>query len=346
MQRRECLRTALGVGTVAMAGCLGFEQRSVGQPALVENRPAAVYVPSHIEGMKMIGMKPLGDRIIGLFYSYAHRFWTVTGSRTSKVEIQDDDTIHLMASVWDSETKEVLSIGSGVSVSIKQDGEELVSRTPWPMLSQNMGFHFGDNFSLSGGGTYDVSVTSGPVELQRTGGFGGRFGSSVSVDFTFEYSQAERDEIAFRRLDDRKGKRGAVEPMDMQMPLSFAPKRSALPGTALGSASSDDATILATTLERDGGTTVMVSPRTPYNRYVLPLMALSMSLQRDGQSIDEGALEATIDPEMGLHYARTVDDVKTGDTVTVTVDAPPQASRHEGYETAFLDMADVSFGVP
>jgi hypothetical protein len=335
-----------GVGTAALAGCFSLEQQSVGQPAVVENRPDAVYIPSHVEGMKMIGMKSAGDRMVGLFYSYAHRFWTVTGTRTSKVEIQDDDTIHLMASVWEPETKTVIPVGSGLTVSITRDGESIESRTPWPMLSQNMGFHFGDNFSLTGDGTYDVSVQTGSVGLQRNGAFDGKFGSSTTADFTFEYSQSARDEISYRRLDERKGQRGAVDPMDMQMPLSFAPEESALPGTVIGAQSSGDATFVASTTEREGSTFVAISPRTPQNRYVLPMMSLSMTLERDGQPVEESTLQGTIDPEFGLHYGTTVPSVESGDTVTVTVDSPPQMSRHEGYDTAFLDMPDVSFSVP
>ena len=43
---------------------------------------------------------------------------------------------------------------------------------------------------------------------------------------------------------------------------------------------------------------------------------------------------------MGM-YGTTVADVQTGDELTITVDSPPQTARHEGYETAFVDMPDV-----
>jgi hypothetical protein len=68
------------------------------------------------------------------------------------------------------------------------------------------------------------------------------------------------------------------------------------------------------------------------------MMSLSASLERDGSTIFDGSLPAAIDPERNYHYGATVDGIESGDELTITVDAPPQAARHEGYETAFLDM--------
>src|SRR6056297_927363 len=83
MERREFLAAAGAVGVGATAGCAGlFEtdentEGSGGEPALVENRPDAVYYPTHREGMKMAGMGMAGDLSVGLMYSYPHRFWTM-----------------------------------------------------------------------------------------------------------------------------------------------------------------------------------------------------------------------------------------------------------------------------
>jgi hypothetical protein len=40
-----------------------------------------------------------------------------------------------------------------------------------------------------------------------------------------------------------------------------------------------------------------------------------------------------------------LDELETGDTVRLTVETPPQLARHDGYETAFLDMDPVEFTV-
>jgi len=111
---------------------------------------------------------------------------------------------------------------------------------------------------------------------------------------------------------------------------------------------SGDAKFVVTILEdasRFGGDEeqkyLAVSPRTPYSRTMLPMMSLSGTLHRDGTPVFDGILQATIDPELRYHYGATVADVQTGDELTITVDSPPQTARHEGYETAFVDMPDV-----
>jgi len=101
----------------------------------------------------------------------------------------------------------------------------------------------------------------------------------------------------------------------------------------------DDATAF------DGGEDqqyLAVSPRTPYNRFPLPLMSLSATLSRDGEAVFDDYLYEWLDPDLGVHYGAVVDGVETGDELTISVDTPPQVSRHEGYETAFLNMPDAT----
>jgi len=342
--RRAVLGGIGSAGLGSLAGCSGlFERQSTGEPPVLEDRPNAVYYPTHVEGMEMIGMTDAGDRMIGLMYSYAHRFWTMDVGGVERVSPGDAD-VHLMASVWDPDSERVLPVRSGLSITITKDGTEVDSRTPWTMLSQNMGFHYGDNVVLDGDGTYTVTVETGGLSIQRLGDFEGRFGNAVTAEFEWEYSEAARDEISFRELDNA-GERGALDPMEMSMPRSTAPAKSDLPGRVLGSGESGDATVVVTVDERDGNPSLVVSPRTPYNRYVLPQLSLSATLSRDGETVFEGPLSSAIDPERGYHYRAEVDVVESGDDLTITVDSSPQVSRHEGYETAFLSMADISLTV-
>ncbi len=85
-----------------------------------------------------------------------------------------------------------------------------------------------------------------------------------------------------------------------------------------------------------------VSPRTKYNRFVLPMMSLSATLESSGETIHDGALADTLGPEIGYHYGTTIDPVDGDASLSVTVDAPPQTARHEGYETAFVDLEDLT----
>lgn len=353
MTRRGFITGLGGAGLAGLAGCAGLESVPIrSAPSVLDNRPGAVYVPTHVEGMAMIGRTSASWATVALFYSYPHRFWTVTGSDRERVDIAEDDSVHLMATVWDQETGTVFPTANATT-TVTRDGESVTERSLWPMISQNMGNHFGDNLPLPAEGTYDVEVAIAPVQARRTGAFQGRFGEAVTASFSFEFNTEQRDEIAYRTLDDRAGERDAVDPMAMEMmPLARTPPTEDLPGTVIGTATSGDARLVAVSLSEppagiDGdGPYITVSPRTPYNRFPLPLMAVSASVTDGGSTRFDGPLPATIDPDLGYHYGAVVPAIASGDTLTISVDAPPQVARHEGYEMAFLDMPPVEITVP
>jgi len=350
--RRAFLSAAAGAASVGLAGCSGlFETRSTRAPPLVENRPDAVYVPSHVEGMQMAGTGTAGPYRVALSYSYPHRFWLVTGTDVQRVDIESDDTVHLMVTVWDAETGVVLPTSS-VSVEVTKDGETAFDRPPWPMLSQNMGVHLGDNAALPGDGAYTATVDVDPLGTRATGDFAGRFDDAATAEVDFEFSQSTLEQVPFRMLDDRKGERGAVDPMAMEMvPSSRLPAADELPGRLLGDAESGDGRFVATALPAppagvDGsGAYLAVSARTPHNRYPLPFMGVSGRVVRAGDTAFDGPLAGTLDPDLGYHYGATVESIDSGDVLGLEFGAPPQVARHEGYETAFLDLPPASIEV-
>ena len=350
MRRRDVLRVAGSTSIVGLAGCTSlFETRSASEPPLAENRPDAVYYPTHVEGMKMPGMKERGGYKCALTYSFPHRFWLMKPSGITKVDIKSKDSMHLMPVVWDAQTG-MIPPDINPQITITQDGEQVDQFAPWPMLSQPMGFHFGDNAQLNGNGTYTVDVSIGGPSTRRTGSLAENQGDA-SFTFEFEFNQSTLDEISVTDLSEEKqGTKGSVDVMDMEMlPSSQVPKPDALPGDVRGTATSGDAKFVVAMLEdasRFGGDEdqvyLAVSPRTPYNRIMLPMMSVSGTLTRTGSSVFDGILQATIDPELRYHYGATVSDVQSGDELTITVDSPPQTARHEGYETAFVDMPSMN----
>jgi len=350
MDRRTFLRSAAAAGGVAgaggLAGCLGFELASGGSaaraPPVVEDRPDGVYLPSHVEGMATGGTAAGGDYEVSVFYSYAHRFWNLNGESVERTDVESDDDVHLMASVRDPETGTVLP-ETGVSVEISRDGSFAPREVIYPMLSQPMGTHYGANFGLDGDGIYTVTVSVGGVPNRRTGAFRDRFGEPADVPVEMEYSEAERDEISFRTLENA-GDPGAVDRMEMEtVPNATAPTVEELPGTVLGEVNSDDAVLVVTVLEEPpagveaGGPYLAVSARTPYNRMLVPAMGLEATLVRDGDERFAGGLTRTLDPELSYHYGAALDgaSVESGDELTLTPTVQPQTARHEGYETAF-----------
>ncbi|RDI72683.1 DUF7350 domain-containing protein [Halopelagius longus] len=355
LSRRDALK-ALGAGSlVGTAGCLGtlgFETQSAWRdPPLVEDRPNAVYRPALTEGMKTYGTTTTGPYGVALTYSYPHRFWTLTGTELTKTVVESDDSLHLMVSLWDRETRTVLPLDSGVTIEITRDGSLVTEELAYPMLSQQMGLHYGSNYVLEGEGEYEATVSVGGVSLDRTGAFAGRFESAQTASFAFTFDTDDLHDVPLNRLEDA-GERGAVEPMDMGFPVGVVPKKDALPGRHLGRATSGDAVFHAFAAKnRDSrfgdfdGTYLYLSARTPHNRIALPMMGLTATLTRDGETAFEGSLARTLDPELGYHYGAGVGEVRGGDTLEVTVDVPPQIARHDGYETAFLDMPPVTFEV-
>jgi hypothetical protein len=350
--RREFLAGLGAAGVAGLAGCAGFSLESGTQePPLVENPPNAVYYPTHTEGMLMAGMASDGAYNCALTYSYPHRFWTVTGTTTNKVEVSDDDSLHLMPIVWHAETGIVVP-DVNPRMTVRRDGEQVVEISPWPMLSQQMGFHFGDNVQLPEQGKYDVTVSVGEPGSRRTGSLAGA--GEAAFEFTVDYQRSALQEISYTDVPDAKqGTLGAVPPMGMEMmPSTTVPEPEQLPGTLVGTGQSGDAVLAATWLEsaaayggEDGEPYLAVSPRTPYNRFTLPLMALSTTVTRDGEPVYDDVLTATVSPELNTHYGAALPSLESGDELTITVDAPPQASRHEGYETAFLGMEPVELTV-
>jgi len=344
MHRRRFLALGAASAVAGLAGCRSlFETRSARSRPLVDDRPDAVYVPTHTEGMEMAGTTEVGDYGVALSFSFPHMFWLVDGDERTQVAIEGDDSIHLMATVWDRATGTVVP-DSSLSATVTQDGETVDDRTLWLMLSQNMGIHAGDNVSLNGDGTYEVDLEIGPVPARRTGAFADRLDASERASFTLAFERSTLDAIRYERLSDRQGERGAVRPMDMEMlPVARLPDPGELPGRLVAEVASGDVTLPVVRLDEppegvDGtGAYLAVSARTPYNDYPLPRMTLSARVTRDGTTTFDDVLSPTFGPDLGYHYG-AVADVQSGDDLALSVDLPPQVARHEGYETAFFEV--------
>ncbi|MDS0296924.1 iron transporter [Halogeometricum luteum] len=355
MKRRALITRGAGLaGGVALTGCLsrlGFETQSAWRdPPLVQDRPDAVYYPAIVEGMGMYGTTKAGDVGFALMHSFPHRFWNLTGTNKTKVVVRSSDSLHLMASVWDVETKTILPLD--ISVEISNTDGQVTSTNLWPMISPNMGFHYGDNVGLPGEGQYDITLRVGPLQTNRTEPLEGRFTEAQSATMSFTFDTSETYNLEYRRLGEKAGTRGTVDLMEMQMmPEPLAPRKDNLPGRLIGDGSSGDATFFVTVVEKgtrfgeDDRPYMIVSPRTPYNRVVLPRMALSATVERGQKTVFQGPLRASLDPEISCYYGTSIPGIESGDSVTITVQTPPQLARHDGYETAFLDMAPIEFTV-
>jgi hypothetical protein len=352
MQRRTFLGAA-GLGlTGSLAGCTTvtslFQTTNSREPPLVEDRPDAIYIPTHQEGMQMVGMGNAGDLKVGLMYSYAHRFWVIEPDGgdwvTKKIPLEANDSVHLMAVVWDPETGVVVP-STDVTIELTNDDGLVYQEVVYPMFSQRMGVHYGDNVPLDGNDVYTAEVTVAGVPFERFGSFEGKFEQAATAEIELDYREGQRNDLPYKLLEDRQGTRGALPAMEMKMPQGVAPDT--LPGETIGEGTteSEDVTFRAqaATEDRFGDDPyLLVSPKTRYNGYLVPGMALSATVERDGETVFDGELKPGLDPEAGLHYGAPVEGLDADDSVTATVDIPPQVARHEGYETAFFDIGDVT----
>jgi hypothetical protein len=385
LSRRSFLVSG-SVTTLALAGCVGgggdngnengddetpappdtVEGANIPDAPDVENPPDAVYLPTHREAMEHLSTIETGEFAVTPMLTYPHKFWLVTGDNR-EVVTPTVSGVHMMATVWDSRTGAVLPVDMGTQMRTYRDGEQVDQRAPWPMISQPMGFHFGDNIGLPGPGTYTVEIDMNPIEARKTGEFAGRFEEAETATFEFEFDAGFRRSVVegVEYFDeDRWGERGALEPMgmaggmsggeggsddgsgrmEMTMPYSALQSADAYPGRDLGTPTSGDAAFVVRYLqesrlgEGESGY-LLVSPRTPYNRVPLADMALSVT------GSVEGDLVQTLDSDVGHHYGIST-DLDSGDTVELVVESPPQVARHRGYETAFIRMPSMTVEVP
>jgi len=360
MRRRHLLGAGAGLLPSLLAGCTdgsdgdgdgGADPTTSAPTTTAPGDLRGVYVQPFREQTARVGRTSAGPYELMVTAAVPHRFWTVTNAETTENPASDDQDLHLMVNVWDPDTEtQVPEVG--VDVEVTRDGDLVSQETIYEMLSQRMGYHYGGNFGLDGDGEYTVTVQLGGTAARTTGAFEGRFGEGASATVQLPFNDAFRDQMAARDIE-QAGQPGAVEPMSMGgMPVGVAPGPDAFPGRVRtrtpdgGPLRSNDCEFVVATLP-DGGevaedTYLAVSARTRYNGLVVPSMALSGTVERDGETVADPTFDRTLDSDLDYHYGATVPDATEGDRLTITVDTPPQVARHEGYEEAFLRMPPVT----
>ena len=377
LTRRGLLGGATSLALAGSAGCLrqiGFERKSAWRdPPLASDRPDGVYIPAITEGMKMYGQTTTGRYGVALMYSYPHRFWTLAGSNTQKTPVESNDDIHLMAVLWDTQTNQPLPLDSGVTITIQRDGELITQEVAYPMISQQMGLHYGSNYSLRGEGNYTADITIGGMSLRRTGSFANAFESVKTATIPFTFRTDEMYDISIGQPTDG-GTSGAIDPVSMNdLPTGQAFPVSSIANHHAGTLIVDDAhlevfviTDANTDTDADTDTDtdadiergpeskadspyLVVSARTPYNNIILPMMQLEATISQHDEVITAKRLTRTLDPTLGYHYGISIpalthlsNPMSDEFTLEITTIIPPQIARHDGYETAFMNMDPVS----
>ncbi|AEH37794.1 iron transporter [Halopiger xanaduensis] len=355
MRRRNALRLgalAGGAALGALAGCLESLEREDAWRRLVVDPPEGVYVPPKMDEMVAYGTETVDGREIAVLATRPHSFWTVTGDERSRADLHDDHSLHLMVRVRDVATNAI--VPTAVTVDARRDGERVDRRTLWPMLSQRMGFHYGDNVALAGGGTYEVTVRVGGADCRTAGALADPLEQPVTTTVALEFSSEEIESLNRTLVGaDERDEGNALEPMgatdgdrDRDRPAAVAPPIGSLPGDRVGVGTGDDLRFPAVVVDGvrgvTGGPYLAVVPQTAYNGYSLPFASLTVTGRNGGQTVVDESARETIAPELGHHYGLALEGLEADrvEDISFTLE-PPQVARHEGYETAFLEPEGV-----
>ncbi|MDG5817548.1 hypothetical protein [Natronococcus sp. A-GB7] len=369
MRRRDFLAAgALSSALSLSAGCLETLGREDAWREFVVDPPDGTYIPPKVDGMLPLGSATVDGLEVSLSATRPHSFWTVAGDERARADVRDHHDVHLMATVTDAETG--LTVPTSVSTAIRNREGRIDERTLWPMLSQRMGFHYGDNVPLGEDGPRVATLRIEPTSVDAAGVLADRLESPRTVDLEFEYAAAEIESLERRLIDEDEGRgeAGAVEPMehdhggheseDDHDDHDDSDADDHEPGADLetatdewlGTARSGDLEFGVGVLEDgsdgDGEDAVVVNARTRYNQFSVPLAGLSVTPVRDESPGEKIPLAERLDAELGHHYGAPVErDRLEAEELAVIVDSPPQLSRHEGYETAFFDLEPATVSI-
>ncbi|MFB6362406.1 MAG: hypothetical protein ABEH59_13940 [Halobacteriales archaeon] len=357
MRRRQFLAYLGAAASLSLAGCssgpAGTEASSptaaAATPSPSQSESEGAYVPSHRDMMEMIGMQRDGRLLVTLSYTLPHEFFVVTGTRTNKTSVQSGDTMHLMTQVMDRETG-VVAPGVEPTVTIWKDGERVTANQPWPMLSEPMGFHFGDNIAEAGTATYRFEVAlnrpSGALSDDVADVF-----TDETVTFETEFDPASSAELGFQSTGDDAGSPGAIAPMQMEMmTVPQQPTYGSMPIEVTDPQITDDVAVSVGTHGdpaslgfSEGDRALVAATQSRYNRYPLGFMGVRATVTRDGEEVFAGDLTSAVSGELGHYYGAGVPPLDSGDTVELEFTTPPQIARHRGYEKAFLELEPLTY---
>jgi uncharacterized protein involved in high-affinity Fe2+ transport len=93
-------------------------------------------------------------------------FVVYNGSSEQTVKPGSTTSLHLMVMLNDAYTNEPIPY-AGVWATITKDGKIVFDQRQWPMISRYMGPHYGNDVSLPGAGTYQLSLLISPPVSAR-----------------------------------------------------------------------------------------------------------------------------------------------------------------------------------
>jgi hypothetical protein len=156
---------ASGSGSGSMAGMAGMSSGAGSGSA------ASAGAGEEVDGIKPIPIQPLADANwqgmkIEARAMTAVPFVLFNGTSEQMVKPGPKTSFHLMVMLNDSHTGVAIPYAS-VWATISRDGKVIYDERQWPMLSEYMGPHYGNNVALPGAGNYTLNLLISPPVSAR-----------------------------------------------------------------------------------------------------------------------------------------------------------------------------------
>jgi uncharacterized protein involved in high-affinity Fe2+ transport len=119
-------------------------------------------------------------------------FVVYDGTSGRMVKPPRNTTFHLMVDLNDARTNVPIPYAS-VWATIKRGGELVYDERMWPMISEYMGPHYGNDVSLPGKGTHQLSLLISPPVSARHVEYQNVWLHPHRVNTTFTWSGTRRD---------------------------------------------------------------------------------------------------------------------------------------------------------
>jgi Fe2+ transport protein len=183
LDRTQLRAALLAVATVTLlAGCASANKTTSSSSAAAASgsgsmagmstgSSASSSAAMEVDGIKPIPIQPLavaswqGMKIEARAMT-AVPFVVFNGTKEQMVKPGPKTSFHLMVMLNDAHTGVAIPYAS-VWATITRDGKVVYDERQWPMLSEYMGPHYGNNVALPGSGTYKLSLLISPPVSAR-----------------------------------------------------------------------------------------------------------------------------------------------------------------------------------
>lgn len=155
-------RAILTASTVVVTGVLAAVVFGL-SPFTSPETQAQIEAPRPNQMMQGVGSTTWDGMRISVARAAPSEFMIFQGQDNRRVvEPKPADSVHLMAVLEDAETGERIPYSTVWFTVTDADGDVVFDDRTWPMLSQNMGTHYGINVGFPEPGTYNLEVQVGP----------------------------------------------------------------------------------------------------------------------------------------------------------------------------------------